>query len=277
MLVRILSAVIAIPLLVVMLIFSVEYPIIINIFFMLISAFAVYEYISAIGKLKVLPLSIPSILYALLVPITVSFDIQLELWYGYTAIILASMILMYEKVTFKDMAFSYSMTTIITYGFTSIICMRDMDLSNGVFYVVISMALPWLADGGAYFVGVFFGKHKLSPKISPKKTIEGAVGGVILCSLLTCLTGFIFEKFIFGSEVVVNYINLAIIGLLGSGVSILGDLSFSLIKRGNNLKDFGKIIPGHGGILDRFDSVVFVAPFVAICAKYLPMISFIAI
>lgn len=273
MLVRILSAVVAIPLLIVMLVFSVQYPIIINIFFMIISAFGVYEYISAIGMLKVLPLSISSILYALLVPITCSFNIQLELWYGYTAIILASMILMYEKVTFKDMAFSYSMTTIITYGFTSIITLRDTDLSYGVFFVVIAMALPWLADAGAYFVGVFFGKHKLSPKISPKKTIEGAIGGVLVCALLTCLTGLIFEKFFFNDDVIVEYVNLAIIGLLGAGVSILGDLSFSLIKRGNNLKDFGNIIPGHGGILDRFDSVVFVAPFIAICSKYLPMIS----
>ncbi len=275
MLIRILSAVVSIPLMILMLIFSVKYPIIINIFFMLVSAFGVYEYISAIGKLKVLPLSIPSILYAGIVPITLGCNIQLELWYGYTAIMLASMILMYEKVMFKDMAYSYSMTTIITYGFSSIISMRDTDLSHGVFYVVVALALPWLADAGAYFVGVFLGKHKLSPKISPKKTIEGAVGGVIICALMICFTGFIFEKFFFDNGVAVNYINLAIIGLFGAGISILGDLSFSLIKRGNNLKDFGKIIPGHGGILDRFDSVVFVAPFVAICSKYLPMISFV--
>ena len=275
MLIRILSAVVSIPLMILMLIFSVKYPIIINIFFMLVSAFGVYEYISAIGKLKVLPLSIPSILYAGIVPITLGCNIQLELWYGYTAIMLASMILMYEKVMFKDMAYSYSMTTIITYGFSSIISMRDTDLSHGVFYVVVALALPWLADAGAYFVGVFLGKHKLSPKISPKKTIEGAVGGVIICALMVCFTGFIFEKFFFDNGIAVNYINLAIIGLFGAGISILGDLSFSLIKRGNNLKDFGKIIPGHGGILDRFDSVVFVAPFVAICSKYLPMISFV--
>ena len=222
-----------------------------------------------------MPLSIPSILYAGIVPITLGCNIQLELWYGYTAIMLASMILMYEKVMFKDMAYSYSMTTIITYGFSSIISMRDTDLSHGVFYVVVALALPWLADAGAYFVGVFLGKHKLSPKISPKKTIEGAVGGVIICALMVCFTGFIFEKFFFDNGIAVNYINLAIIGLFGAGISILGDLSFSLIKRGNNLKDFGKIIPGHGGILDRFDSVVFVAPFVAICSKYLPMISFV--
>lgn len=275
MLIRILSSVVSIPLMILMLIFSVKYPIIINIFFMLVSAFGVYEYISAIGKLKVLPLSIPSILYAGIVPITLGCNIQLELWYGYTAIMLASMILMYEKVMFKDMAYSYSMTTIITYGFSSIISMRDTDLSHGVFYVVVALALPWLADAGAYFVGVFLGKHKLSPKISPKKTIEGAVGGVIICALMVCFTGFIFEKFFFDNGIAVNYINLAIIGLFGAGISILGDLSFSLIKRGNNLKDFGKIIPGHGGILDRFDSVVFVAPFVAICSKYLPMISFV--
>lgn len=273
MLIRILSAVVAIPLMIVMLVFSSQFPIIINIFFMLVSAFAVFEYINAIGKLKVLPLSIPSILYAGLVPITLCYNIQLELWYGYTAIILASMILMYNKVKFSDMAYSYSMTTIITYGFSSIVTLRDSDINNGIFYVVVSLALPWLADAGAYFVGVFFGKHKLSPNISPKKTIEGAIGGVVICAGLTCLTGLIFETFFFDSNIKANYINLAIIGLLGAGISILGDLSFSLIKRGNNLKDFGNLIPGHGGILDRFDSVVFVAPFVAICAKYLPMLS----
>lgn len=106
----------------------------------------------------------------------------------------------------------------------------------------------------AYFSGVFLGKHKLCPKISPKKTIEGSIGGIIGSALLCGLFGFFFMK--------TCICHCIIIGVLGGIVSQFGDLTASIFKRKMGIKDYGKLIPGHGGILDRFDSVLFVAPFV---------------
>ena len=142
----------------------------------------------------------------------------------------------------------------------------------GAFYLVTALAIPWLADGGAYFGGSFLGKHKLCPKISPKKTVEGAVSGVIIGTLLSFLVGIIFETFFFKNGESVNYISLAIFGLFGALISIVGDLSFSLIKRSLGVKDYGSLIPGHGGMLDRFDSVIFTSPFLLILIMFLPTI-----
>lgn len=106
----------------------------------------------------------------------------------------------------------------------------------------------------AYFSGFLFGKHKLCPKISPKKTIEGAVGGTLGSIILSGLFGFFFAP-----EVLVHCL---IIGLLGGIVSQFGDLTASIFKRKMGIKDYGNLIPGHGGILDRFDSVLFTGPLV---------------
>lgn len=104
----------------------------------------------------------------------------------------------------------------------------------------------------AYFTGFFLGRHKLCPNISPKKTVEGAIGGLVGSVVLSGLFGYIFCR-----EFLVYCI---IIGVVGSIMSQLGDLSASIIKRKLKVKDYGKLIPGHGGILDRFDSVLFTAP-----------------
>ncbi|MDE6594779.1 MAG: phosphatidate cytidylyltransferase, partial [Oscillospiraceae bacterium] len=137
---------------------------------------------------------------------------------------------------------------------------------HGVCYIVLCLAGAWLGDSGAYFVGTFWKfweKHKLCPEISPKKTWEGAVGGVLT-------VGLVFALYAFGYRIVqgyrgysfeVNYLYLVIMGLVCGVLGIIGDLSASLIKRQYGIKDFGNIMPGHGGLMDRFDSVLFVAPF----------------
>ena len=104
------------------------------------------------------------------------------------------------------------------------------------------------------------GKHKLCPEISPKKTVEGFVGGIVCNAVIMMLLGLVWNLIFFGGEAKLNYLALAVIGLGGAVISVLGDLSFSIIKRNENIKDFGKLIPGHGGIMDRFDSCIFVAP-----------------
>ena len=116
-------------------------------------------------------------------------------------------------------------------------------------------------DTFAYFTGVFFGKYKLCPEISPKKTIEGSVGGTVGCIALLMTYGLLLEKTFM---VDVSYTKLAVLGVIVSPVSQIGDLTASIIKRKFGIKDYGNLFPGHGGILDRLDSVIAVAPLVYI-------------
>lgn len=122
------------------------------------------------------------------------------------------------------------------------------------------LIVTFSSDSGAYFVGTFFGKHKLCPQISPKKTVEGAVGGALSAVLLMLLYGVLLSS----QNITVNYFILAVQGLLGSIACQLGDLSFSIIKRHAGIKDYGNLLPGHGGMLDRFDSMHFTAPMIEI-------------
>ena len=129
----------------------------------------------------------------------------------------------------------------------------------GKFLLVLPFLTAWSCDTFAYFTGMAIGKHKLIEHISAKKTVEGAIGGILGCILSLVIYGLII-KFGFGLDP--HFPALLLIGLFGSVISQIGDLSMSLIKRENHIKDYGNIMPGHGGILDRFDSVLFVLPVV---------------
>lgn len=139
-----------------------------------------------------------------------------------------------------------------------------------MFYVIIAVFAAWVSDVGAFAAGSLWGKHKLCPSISPKKTVEGLIGGFVLNIAAMLVFGLVFS-WSYGGTVPVNYLTLGLIGLFGSALSVVGDLSFSLIKRSCHIKDFSNILPGHGGILDRFDSVIFVAPFVLLLVQVLPI------
>ena len=120
----------------------------------------------------------------------------------------------------------------------------------------------WITDTGAYFTGSLIGKHSLAGSISEKKTVEGAIGGFVFCLVFTYLY-IIFLRKVFHVSIFAhnNFLKMSVIAIASSFVAQMGDLAASAIKRNFNVKDYGKILPGHGGILDRFDSVVFVAPF----------------
>lgn len=134
---------------------------------------------------------------------------------------------------------------------------RILQLPGGRYLIFIPFLMAFLSDTGAYFVGVFFGKHKLCPVISPKKTVEGFVGGIATAVVGMLVFGFIMERFFMFR---VNYWLALVYGLLGAVAGVMGDLSMSVIKRQTGIKDYGNLIPGHGGILDRFDSVMITAP-----------------
>lgn len=133
-------------------------------------------------------------------------------------------------------------------------------LNAGAYIVWLIFLCSWGCDTCAYCVGVLIGKHKMAPKLSPKKSVEGAVGGVIGAALLTILYGMVFKDAM-GMDMTRVFI-MAAISAVGGLVSMVGDLTASAIKRNYDIKDYGKLIPGHGGILDRFDSVIFTAPMI---------------
>lgn len=131
-------------------------------------------------------------------------------------------------------------------------------LPDGKFLVWLILLGSWGCDTCAYCVGMLFGKHKLAPKLSPKKSVEGAVGGVVGAAALGFLYGILFEGHM--SEVIQPGFTSACACAIGAVISQIGDLAASAIKRNHDIKDYGHLIPGHGGILDRFDSMIFTAP-----------------
>lgn len=140
-------------------------------------------------------------------------------------------------------------------------------LETGTYIVWLIFLCSWGCDTCAYCVGVLIGKHKMAPVLSPKKSVEGAIGGVAGAALLTLLYGFVFQEQMALSK---EYIFvLAGISAVGALISMIGDLAASAVKRNYEVKDYGKLIPGHGGILDRFDSVIFTAPVIYYLALYL--------
>lgn len=176
----------------------------------------------------------------------------------------------HKKLPFAKLCEMITATILITLSMCGLITVYQMSEIHGICYIVISLASPWLADGGAYFVGTAMGKTKLCPDISPKKTVEGAVGGVIVNIIVLCIYALCYQKFMGarGQVFDVNYVAVVIIGLATSVLGMLGDLAASLIKREHEIKDYGNIMPGHGGIMDRFDSVLFVLPFMVMFLSF---------
>lgn len=133
-------------------------------------------------------------------------------------------------------------------------------LPNGIIIVWLIFIGAWGSDTCAYCVGMLLGKHKVAPKLSPKKSVEGCIGGLLGAALLGFLFAFLLRNEIHGIHN--PQIVFALIGAASSVISQIGDLAASAIKRNHEIKDYGSLIPGHGGILDRFDSIIFTAPIV---------------
>lgn len=145
--------------------------------------------------------------------------------------------------------------------------LRTRMLEQGAFLVWLVFLCSWGSDTCAYCVGMLIGKHKMAPVLSPKKSIEGGIGGVVGAALLGALYAFAINKFAVGVDT--NALHYALICGVGSMISQVGDLAASAIKRNHEIKDYGHLIPGHGGILDRFDSVIFTAPIIYYLSVFL--------
>ncbi|MBM4763934.1 phosphatidate cytidylyltransferase [Bacillus sp. B15-48] len=156
-----------------------------------------------------------------------------------------------NRFSFEDVAFSIMATLYVGIGFFYFIETRGA--TNGLTYVVYSLFIIWATDSGAYFIGRAFGKNKLWPEISPNKTREGSVGGVICALIVAALFGYFADM---NTNLMILLVITAVLSIFGQ----IGDLVESALKRHYAVKDSGRILPGHGGILDRFDSLLFVWP-----------------
>lgn len=226
----------------------------------LIVMLGAYEMLCCIGTVKNLFLSIPSLAAAAVSGLCAYF-------FGYTSclavvlmyitLLLAFCVFFEEKVHVKDALCTFGSCFYVILCFSALIAIRQAE--NVGLYMFLSVFIAaWVTDTFAYFVGVFFGKHKLIPKISPKKTVEGSLGGVVFCIAAFAIYGYILNG-IFDADA--KLIVFMAAGFVMSLISQLGDLIASAIKRSCGIKDYGTIFPGHGGILDRFDSIMILSPF----------------
>lgn len=175
-----------------------------------------------------------------------------------------------RKVKASEMFSALIISSVLIYFLSYMVRIRFM-LEGGKYLLWAVLVGACLTDTFAYFTGRFFGKRHLAPKISPNKTVEGAVGGLFGGIVSMLIYGLIIGFINPGLEI--NFLNLGILGFLSAIFAQMGDLSLSLIKRETGIKDFGSFIPGHGGILDRIDSIIFVAPVTYYFLSYMPIIA----
>ena len=182
-------------------------------------------------------------------------SLTLYLLMAYYFYLMALTIFSHRGLSFARSAEIFATGTYVSLIFSSIVMVRDIEGEGQYLYLLVFLA-AWITDSFAYFTGRLFGKHKLIPQVSPKKTVEGAVGGVIFC-VIACLGFGLFSALVWHAEP--NYLFLGLSGVVLSVCAQIGDLIASLIKREHGIKDYGKLFPGHGGVMDRFDSVAAVA------------------
>ena len=271
---RLLTAIIGIPLIILIIILSELWRPLLPILLSLVTAVMIGEYLYGNKLLKTYIISIPCIVFAAGVCMLAAYKLMFFIYIAVFALLMIvffASIVRHDKINYSDLSYAFTGTALITLGTSSIatLCMTSPSLS---FFFVICFAVPWMADAGAFFAGSLFGKHKLCPNISPKKTVEGAIGGVFTCVLAAVGIGFLFGCLI-TPQYTVNFVPLIIIGACDAVLSIVGDLSFSLIKRTIGIKDYSNLFPGHGGMLDRFDSIIFTVPMVLIVNSFLPILS----
>ena len=247
------------------------YPIALAIF----SVMAVFELLRVIGVHETWKISVPAYFMAVALPI-LTHDIFLDqnpelqknymlfavaTIFAYMLYIMALAVFSKGQLRFSKVAEVFLSVTYVVMSFTALCLLRYIEDGTFCFFLVFLSA--WGTDVGAYLVGSLLGKHKLIPDVSPKKSVEGAVGGVIFAIILFIIYGAAVTYF---SDQTANYLILVITAFILSVVAQIGDLIASLIKREYGIKDYGTILPGHGGIMDRFDSILAVSlPLCMIC------------
>jgi len=240
----------------------------------LISAIAAYELLRSVWGKGNDRIRIYTAFSAALIPIGAYFGIT-ELVFA--AVFLTLMCLLFaeaiivfrtiRKITFAQILIALFAGALIPLMLSSLVILKSMP--EGRFFVLLPVISAFLTDAGAYFTGLGLGKKKAFPLVSPKKTVEGCIGGLVVGTIAMLIYGVIL---VFTTFHIVVFWALLLYGVIGSVVTQLGDLSFSLIKREFDIKDYGRLIPGHGGMLDRFDSMIFAAPAMYLLVTAIPAI-----
>lgn len=236
------------------------YPVFISI----LCAIGTYEMLRCIGTVNNPLITIPVMLVAGAFPILAKVIKDINYFTAtYLAVLMLTLFAMMaagifsSKIDIVDAAETFAFCMYIITGFVSLVLLRLEE--HGEYYFLVPVAAPLICDIFAYLTGRLFGKHKLVPKVSPKKTVEGAVGGTLFCTAFCTAYGLILRHAV-ELDFILPAWTFVVGGLLIAIVSQLGDLVASVIKRRYGVKDYGNILPGHGGIIDRFDSVIPTAP-----------------
>ncbi len=226
----------------------------------LVALYELYRTFEQAKKWQLMVLGYVFSLFFLIIPVlpyNIPTELMLFLLVVYLMLLSICSVIFHETIKFSDVSRAFFS---LVYGVLFIMHLsyiRMMD--HGKALVIFAFLGAWMPDTFAFFAGRFFGKHKLIPQVSPKKTIEGSVGAVLGAVITFMAYGLILQ---FGLGYTVNYLWLALLSLACGVVSQFGDLAASVIKRECGKKDFGNLIPGHGGMLDRIDSLVFIAPLI---------------
>ena len=267
MLKRIVTALVGIVILLPFIIFSDTWAIVVMTG--VLSVVGVCEMLKCTGNFKKIPVTVLSSLVAIASPVltrVLSGDsyttVLLMIYMAYAVAMMTTAVFSKGKYRLSEATQNIVMTVYISFGFSAVVLLRDMP--SGIILMLLSFLIPWVCDASAYFVGVFFGKHKLIPNVSPKKTVEGAIGGVVGVVLITVIFGAVVQL---GFQKETNYFLLIMLAFVGGIVGACGDLIASLLKREYEIKDYGNIFPGHGGVLDRFDSTIAVSTFMFVICR----------
>lgn len=206
--------------------------------------------------------------------------IPMGYWFGWGRVVsqgaalflMAALFLIAIRLYDREKAVGFEQVMVCLFGglmipmsLSALVQLREME--HGQYLVLLPVICAFLTDAGAYFAGVFLGRHRGITRVSPNKSLEGYIGGILSGGVFMLLYGLLLEHF---AQLEVSFPVLALYGLAGSAITELGDLSFSLVKRQYGVKDYGTLLPGHGGMLDRFDSMTFAAPMLLLLVELIP-------
>ena len=252
-----------------------------------ICAIAAYELIRAV-KIRNISVLVYSLIAAVFIPMAIylstlflypvltSTTLLLSIVFTFICLLLIEIALTFKntksiergtQLKFRFIPVALAAGILIPLMLSTLVILRAMPY--GYLFVLLPIIITILTDSGAYFTGISIGKRKAFPNISPNKTVEGCIGGIIAGILGMLLYGLILSL---ATPLTIVFPALILYGLLGAVITELGDLTFSLVKRKCKIKDFGNLIPGHGGALDRFDSLIFTAPLIYLLVTLIPAI-----
>ena len=262
-----------------------------------INCLLLYELIRAVGaqgfwlsKISVLVFGIaspfqsfyPEQLYSALSGMPMLYVLVNHMFWVCLLLVFVDLLMHSQTFTVEQVSFEIMCMFLVPHSIGELITLHGSSgayYPQGLVYVVLGLCGAWIADSGAYFTGITLGKHKLCPHISPKKTVEGLIGGVVcnaVVTVLICLGYVLIQSAWFHREIPFDLwcaLRADLLGVICALAGVVGDLCASVLKRQKGVKDFGTIMPGHGGLMDRFDSVLFVLPAFSLCVRMFPIFS----